>query len=82
MEQRLLPGPDAALFVGCKNYEQFYREVKKGVWPAPLPISSRPLRWDRQLLASAIDRYTKSLDTRPTDEDGNFVILDPSSEFN
>ena len=36
---------EAAKFAGCKNSDQFLREVDDGIWPGPLPIKSRPRRW-------------------------------------
>lgn len=42
--------PEAAELVGCRDASQFLREVRRGVWPAALPIRSRPKRWSRQAL--------------------------------
>ena len=48
--RRVLPIDEAAEYVGCKNAAQFQREVDANIWPKPLPIISRPRRWDRLAL--------------------------------
>lgn len=55
---RALPQPEAARYVGCKDVAQFMREVRAGVWPAALPIASRPPRWDKAALDAKMNEYS------------------------
>lgn len=58
MPARAIPISAAAEYVGCKNARQFWREVQEGKWPKPLPLSSRPKRWDVKALDAALDRMS------------------------
>ena len=42
-----LTAEQAAKYVGGRNAAQFRREVKAGIWPAPITATSRPRRWSR-----------------------------------
>lgn len=88
-QQRLIPGPEAALFVGCKDYQQFYREWKQGFWPDPYPVPSRPLRWDRILLEQHLDKHLNQhlnqpngRKDAPANGSADDVAIDPLTEFN
>jgi hypothetical protein len=64
-----LPVKDSARLVGCKNEEQFLREVKDGIWPQPLPINSRPQRWNTEALKRRADELSglASAEANPQD---------------
>lgn len=64
MDRAVLPRGEAAAYVGCKDTAQFVREVKRGIWPAPI-INSRPPRWakaalDRRIEARAGIEHTEA----------------------
>ena len=58
MPARCVPIEDACKYVGCKNVDQFRREVRLGKWPGPIEIKSRPLRWDIRALDAALDKMS------------------------
>ena len=53
MPARCVPIEEACKYVGCKNVDQFRREVRLGKWPGPIQVKSRPLRWDIKALDAA-----------------------------
>ena len=58
LSPRVLTIKEAAAYVRCKNVAQFRREVSEGKWPNPLPIASRPQRWDKAALDRTIDKMS------------------------
>jgi hypothetical protein len=50
--QLTIPLDEAIRRAGCRNASQFWREIKKGIWPAPL-VNSRPPRWSVAALERA-----------------------------
>jgi hypothetical protein len=51
---KTLTADDAATYVGCISAAQFRREVRQGVWPAPIAPRSRPQRWSVAQLDAAL----------------------------
>lgn len=58
MTPRALIPEEAAAYCGCKDVRQFKAEVERGHWPGPLPIASRPQRWDRAALDRRLDEIS------------------------
>ncbi|TXH45644.1 MAG: hypothetical protein E6Q97_31330 [Desulfurellales bacterium] len=58
IQPRGLPVEEAAAYVGLGAVE-FEREVERGRFPQPMPLSGRRKVWDRKALDAALDGHTE-----------------------
>lgn len=54
--RRLLPTPEAAQYVGARSPKAFLRQWRRGLWPDPFYMSTKPMLWDHRALDAWINR--------------------------